>query len=287
MILGISTYTYPWAFGVPGYLPDKPMTGLDLLREAQRLGVQAVQFGDNYPLHQLSAAEWLQLRNEAHQQGIQIQVGTRGLTPDNLKTYIKLAWEAQSPFLRMVIDDGEYKPSIDEVIALIREKLPVLEKAGVVLAIENHDRFSGKDLIQILSQTSLEWVNICLDTTNSFGAGETAGEVLLYVMVPNVVNLHVKDFRANRVAHKMGFVIEGCEPGKGLLDLHELLKIVSNSDRLGTGWLKSKLKRLYPLALTLEQWPPFTGDLTETIAQEARWADAGIDWIKQALTQRS
>jgi hypothetical protein len=54
---GISAYT--WSTGVPGYLPARPMTELDLLGQAERLGVRVVQVADNLPLDMLSPSEYL------------------------------------------------------------------------------------------------------------------------------------------------------------------------------------------------------------------------------------
>src|SRR5665213_3286258 len=52
MPLGISSYTYPWRVGVPGYAaPPHPMTPLNLLDQAVALGVRLVQFADHTPLH--------------------------------------------------------------------------------------------------------------------------------------------------------------------------------------------------------------------------------------------
>lgn len=298
MLIGLSTYTYPWAFGVPGYSPSQPMTGLDLLREATRLGVDAVQFGDNYPLHVLSAAEWQKLQREATERNLQIQVGTRGLTPENLKRYIRLAWEARSPFLRMVIDEGDFQPSVDEVIAIIKEKLPALEKAGVLLAIENHDRFKADDFAKISMAVGSAHVGFCLDTTNSFGAGETVDKVLMLAVFNSatIVNLHIKDFRIKRVSHKMGFLIEGCEPGTGMFDLLDSLELltgrsVRKQDSEFLADIKQKLPKKYrqklPLTLTLEQWPPLLNSLEETIATEARWAETGINWIRHTIKKLS
>jgi len=50
MLTGISTYTYTWAFGVPGSLPSKPMDVFALLDKAAEQGVDCIQIADNYPL---------------------------------------------------------------------------------------------------------------------------------------------------------------------------------------------------------------------------------------------
>ncbi|MBD0258148.1 MAG: sugar phosphate isomerase/epimerase, partial [Cytophagales bacterium] len=57
MQLGISTYTYPWAVGVPGSEPPVPLTAPDLIARAGEHGIPIVQVGDNLPLHTLPASE--------------------------------------------------------------------------------------------------------------------------------------------------------------------------------------------------------------------------------------
>ena len=40
MRLGIGSYTYTWAVGVPGHLPLRPLSAIDLLANASRLGLR-------------------------------------------------------------------------------------------------------------------------------------------------------------------------------------------------------------------------------------------------------
>ena len=42
MRLGVGSYTYSWAIGVPGHPPDLPMTAVDLLNTAAGLGVHGL-----------------------------------------------------------------------------------------------------------------------------------------------------------------------------------------------------------------------------------------------------
>ena len=143
MQLGVSTYTFPWAVGVPGQIPAQPMSALTLLRYAANREIGAVQFGDNLPLHTLSDDVRRQMQEVAASQKITIEVGTRRLTAETVATYLPLAQQFGSPFLRMVIDDADYHPSQSEVIQVIQSLLPDFRQAQVILAIENHDRFPG------------------------------------------------------------------------------------------------------------------------------------------------
>ena len=56
MRAGLSSYTFPWAVGIPGREPAQPLSALDLLRIASELGVGVVQLADNTPLNELDEA---------------------------------------------------------------------------------------------------------------------------------------------------------------------------------------------------------------------------------------
>ncbi|GAB2794080.1 TIM barrel protein [Rhabdobacter roseus] len=268
MDLGISTYTYPWAVGVPGYGPAQPLALPELLEIGHRLAVKRLQIGDNLPVHTLPSTSWCEAIRRAGQLGVQLELGTRRLEREHIGRYLELAAQAGSPFLRVVVDDQGYAPSRAEVVAEVRALLPQLREQKIRLGIENHDRFSAKSLQIIVESTDPDWVGICLDTSNSLGAGEGVA-YLVEILAPYVINLHYKDIAIRRVAHKMGFEVAGCAPGQGLIDPRYLLSTLS--------------KYLRCESVTLEQWPPYLGTLEATIRQEAAWAEEGIDLLKNTL----
>lgn len=268
MYLGISSYALPWLVGVPGYAMPGPLTALALLQEAIGAGVRRLQYADNLPLHAVSAQELYNLRQRATENGLTLEVGTRGLTPDNMLRYLKVAQTIGSPFLRVVIDDGSYQPSVDIVVATIRMLLPHLEAAGVVLAIENHDRFPAQVLARIIVQTSPRWVAICLDTANSLGANQGI-DTVLHHLAPYTINLHIKDISIQRVPHKMGFLVRGCPAGQGILRIPDII------DRVGSaGSCQSA---------TLELWSDPDPDPKVTLSRERQWFDQSIAYLKTLL----
>lgn len=268
MKLGIGSYCYAWSVGVPGHAPSRPMTAMDLVEKAVELGVSVVQICDNLPLDRLSESELDRLARRADEAGVQIEVGTRGIGQANLETHLALARRFRSPILRAVIDTADCRPSLDEAIAMIRPLLPQLARDGVVLAIENHDRFSARQFCGLLQRLDSPQVGICLDTVNSFGALE-GPEVIVAALAPWTVSLHVKDFTIRRVDHQMGFVIEGCPAGEG---------------RLNVGWLKEQLRAAgrNPNAI-LELWPSPEPTLEQTIEKEHRWVVRSIANLKSLL----
>src|SRR4051812_16392816 len=146
MRLGIGSYTFAWAIGGPGYPPRRPMDAFALLDEAVRLRVSVAQFCDNLPLTRLSAAELDRFQEKAARSGITLEVGTRGIGADNLRAHLALCRRFGSPFLRVVIDSPGDEPTPDQALARLRQILPEFVRAGVRLAIENHDRFTSESL---------------------------------------------------------------------------------------------------------------------------------------------
>jgi 3-oxoisoapionate decarboxylase len=172
MKLGVSSYTFAWAIGAPGYPPAVPMNTFDLLDLAHELKVGVVQIADNLPLDRLAVEDLARLRAQADTQGIQIEVGTRGIGESHLRRYLALARYFGSSILRVVVDAQDDHPTPDEVIARVRPLLPDFASADVILAIENHDRFTTEMLIHVMQTLDSAHVGICLDTVNSFGALE-------------------------------------------------------------------------------------------------------------------
>ena len=216
MRLGVSTWAFPWAIGVPGYPPARPMDGIAFLRRAADLGVRVVQIGDNLPLDRLPPDARQALLDEAARLGLDLEVGTRGIAPAHLRRYLELAQMCGSPLLRVVIDTAEHHPDPDEIVATLGALLPDFAAADVVLGIENHDRFKAATLRTIVERLDSPHVGICLDTTNSFGA-EEGPELVAEVLGPYVINLHIKDFTIRRAAHGLaGVVDDEVQRGQGV-----------------------------------------------------------------------
>lgn len=251
--LGLGSYGVAWAVGVPGFeAPAKPVDAGALLHLAHDLGLHLVQIADNIPLHGLTPAERAALRAEADRLGIAVEVGTRGIQPDNLETYLGIAHEFASPILRVVVDTADHHPEPDEVVALIRPFLPRFEDLGITLAIENHDRFKAQSLAGIIRQIDHPRVGICLDTVNSFGALE-GPKIVVEALGSYVVNLHVKEFVIRRMSHNMGFIITGAPAGQGMLDVAWLMQRLQGYGRSFNAIIETWLSPAETIAATIEQ----------------------------------
>jgi sugar phosphate isomerase/epimerase len=269
MQLGISTYSFPWSVGIKNFIPPHPFSANDLLLYAADRNIGFVQFGDNYPLHLLTDHELIDLKHKADELKIKLQPGARKLTVENILTYISIAKAIDADFIRIIIDDEDYQPTEDKVVEIIKDLLPYLQKANLVLAIENHDRFPAQTLKDIVEKTDDQWIGICLDTANSFGAGEGLKEVVS-ILARYTINLHIKDFSIHRLDHKMGFRVNGCIAGSGMLNIPLLVNEVRNYGRCATA--------------TLEVWSDPEQTIDETILKEQSWVQKSIEYLKTVLS---
>jgi sugar phosphate isomerase/epimerase len=258
-----------WAVGVPGHEHDQILDAVGLVNKTAALGLNCLQIADNLPLHLLDNMQLSDLKDESEQLNIKIEVGTRGLTPENVTQYLEIASYFKSPILRVVIDQKGFEPEIPDIIAIIKDFLIELKKRNLILAIENHDRLKAREFASIVESTDPEIVGICLDTVNSMGAGEGLEEVVR-ILGPMTVNFHIKDFSIRRVSHLMGFIIEGTPAGKGMLPVEQIVEILDKYQKCESA--------------ILELWTPPESNMEDTIQKEEKWALDSVQYLKPFFT---
>jgi sugar phosphate isomerase/epimerase len=268
MQLGISSYTYTWAVGMPGSMPPKPLSAYDLVDKAFNFGLRVVQIADNLPLEYLSARQISDLSEYARAKQITIEMGGRGLTIEHTIECLETAKLLNSSILRMVIDGPGYEPDLNSVITAVQQMVPEFKSRNIKLAIENHDRFKAREFEKIILSSGNEWVGICLDSVNSMGAGE-GFETVSEILMPYTLNLHLKDFSIKRASHKMGLIIEGRPAGSGMLKISELVSKLSFMNRCQSA--------------ILELWTPPEASLEATILKEDKWAHESIGFLRTII----
>lgn len=260
MKLGIGTYTYMWSIGFEGAVPERPMSALDLLAKGAELGVGVVQYGPNLALSSIPENVLDSLVQRSKKESIEIELGTRGLETEHLRSQIALADRMGAKLLRSVPELGDRTPSIAELKAALCAIMPCLERSNVRLAIENGN-IPAQFLAQALDELASPHVGVTLDTVNSLAIPESTREVVKH-LARHVFCFHVKDFVVKRVWHRMGFTVEGSPAGEGQMDFPWVLQELRSA---GSD----------PNAI-LELWPPEQGQLGATIALEHAWARHSI-----------
>lgn len=266
MILGISSFAYGWSVGIGENTPSHPMSEIDLVKSTFTHELHCLQIGDNLPLHTFSEDRLNTFKVDLEKNNIRLEIGARKLTADHFQRYIELSSFFNSPLLRFVIDGDDYEPNLHTITALLHSFVPELEKRKITLGIENHDRFRAKDLANIMRAIDSKHVGICLDCVNSMGAGEGL-EYVVDILAPYAVNLHIKDFKVERLWHKMGFTIMGAPAGKGLSNIPMILEKLKPYNRCESA--------------VLEQWVPLDVNIEEVCKKERDWVSIGIQYLKR------
>jgi sugar phosphate isomerase/epimerase len=268
MKLGISSYTYPWAIGLPDAKPSHPLTPLQLLEKAQELGVGIVQFGPNMPLENLPETELRDVVKHASSWKIDLEMGMVGIDPGRLRNQMQFAKRIGAILLETTPErpDGNV-PMWSEIANCLRPVMEEWAKEEIGLAIDN-SRISPQELNSLLESIRSPWLGAALDTANPLALAQ-GWQISVRVLAHRTLSLHIKDFVAQPEPHGMGFLIKGCAAGRGQLNIPWLVESFA-------------ALRVEP-SVILESWTPEQKTLEETMALEDTWAKQGVDYLRRFI----
>lgn len=267
---GISSFAYCFACGSrPFTKPEHIMTPQDLIDKAYALGADVVQFGDNMPLEVYSGEELEQIHVYAERCGIELEAGMRKATSERLFDYINITHKIGGRVLRVITDGADFAPDLKTFCGIVSSLIPPLEESGVVLGIENHDRFSAREYAQMVETINHPQVGLTIDTVNSLSHEEPIDEVLKY-MAPYCVCLHMKDYTIKRYNGGGGLKITGACMGTGRLDARRCYE-------------ECRIKSARNFNVILESWMEPCETLEKTLRIEDEWAGTGVSYIKTML----
>jgi 3-oxoisoapionate decarboxylase len=273
MKLGIGTYCYMWAigfkFGDKEARPAHPMTAMGLVERAVELGVHLVQYGPNLALSALSPSELDELIACARQSNVEFEVGTRGLETEHLRQQVEIARLTGSKLIRTIPEIGGKPVEAKAVPHYLRQIVPLLEKEGVKLGLEN-GKIPARELAWALDEVKSPQLGVVLDMANSLAIPEGWREVT-EILAPYTICLHHKEFVVQRVWYMMGFTVEGRPAGTGQVDTSWLLETL---DRAGAKY-----------NVILEVWPPEQPTVEESVALEDRWVRESISYLRQFIRE--
>jgi len=202
---------------------------------------------------------WRELRESAAAKGLEIEPYVR--TPFDvagpgavaartaLVDSIRASKELGGPVLRTGYGDqtvartrfapialGEH---LDQLVANLQEAVRIAESEGVVLAVENHTDFSGRELDRVFSQVDSEHIRCALDTGNGLTVFSDPTDDAK-ALARWTVTTHVKDMRvidnprpASGPSPLVPFGLVGCPLGEGNVDLEVILRTLFSEGPMG------------------------------------------------------
>lgn len=268
--IGISSFTYCFACGSrPDFKPEHVMTPFGLIDKAVELGAEVVQFGDNMPLEAYDDRDLERIRDYAEAHGIELEAGMRKATAERLSEYIRITHKIGARVLRLITDGVDFRPEFGEFCGILESMIPALEESGVVLGIENHDRFKTHEYAEMVQAVNHPQIGLTVDSVNSLSLEEPLDEVVRN-MAQYCVCLHLKDYVIKRYNGGGGLKITGACPGTG---------------RLNIQWYYDECcrKSEYDFNVILESWMEPCGTIVETLQKEEEWAREGVRLLKELI----
>jgi sugar phosphate isomerase/epimerase len=263
--IGVGSWTFPWATGtVLSHQPKTLLNPLGVVHRAKDLGVHVVHFLDNLPLDKWDDVAIVSAGEFAAQNGIEVEIGTRGTNPEHLLNYLQIAKKMGARLVRTMGGWHGAPASLEEIETNLDKVLPEYSDAGAKIALENYEAYRTSDLAALVSKIGHPCLGICLDLTNSFGALESADEILNN-LVPFTNSVHLKEFAVERLEFLMGFAFRGKPTGQGMLPLRKMFDALVEASRQAN--------------VIVEQWPPFQETLSKTMDLELSWARQSVEHL--------
>ncbi len=193
--LGLDSYSYRHFLAGR----DPHAAAFMFLNKVKELGLDGCQFD---PMHLDKWNERLvrYISEFCSDNGLYLELGSGGVDYDWLCGRIQLAGEVGARSVRTFVgwERGEFgEERIRELIVITIENFKrlaeVAEKAGVPLALENHEDLTSAEVVHILDAVDSPFIRACLDNGNALSVCEDPVDCTR-TLAPYVANCHLKDW---------------------------------------------------------------------------------------------
>ncbi|MDQ0577697.1 TIM barrel protein [Agromyces albus] len=261
-MIGLGSYAFFWQQS--DRVPE-PLDLIGALERTRELDVDLFQICDYAPLLMMSSAELHEAALAARRLGIRIELGTKGVSPGHLMTFLRLAERFDAGLVRSMIYAPGFRPSLDDAEKMLRQVMPAYEVEGVTLALETYEHVSTADLVGLVERVGSHRIGICLDPANVVAGLELPRDAVERC-APLTRNVHAKDFAFSRQEGWVGFTYSGAPMGEGLHDYAHLFAAVDPEAR-GVNEI-------------VEHWLPWQGDPETTVQAEIAWTTTALDYLR-------
>lgn len=250
MKIGIDSYCYHRFFG--DWYPDlqtdpgRRMTVWEFLDRARALGVEGVSLECCY-LPEPTDAFLSSLRERLESLGIEpvwawghpngLGSGTLPEAAEDLVRHLDAARRVGAGVMRICGGGRRTRPAIwaehkAKLVPLLRRLCGPAERAGVVMAIENHIDLLAEEMAELIDAVGSPWLGVCLDTGNNLRMSEDPMAVAR-TLAPFARATHVKSLAAYQGDPKTFGFWPSVPLGEGLIDIAEVVRLLRQADYRG------------------------------------------------------
>ena len=156
-MIGLGSYAFFWQQS--DRVPE-PLGLIDAFERTRELDVGLFQICDYEPLLRMSQAELSEAAAEARRLGLRIELGTKGVQPEHLATFLRLAELFGAELVRGMVYAPGFRPTLDEAAELLRAAMPNYAAAGVTLALETYEQVSSAALVELVDRVASEHLGV-------------------------------------------------------------------------------------------------------------------------------
>jgi len=167
--IGLGTYAFFWQWHATA---ETPLSLTDMVDRTADLGVHLFQICDYPAVESYDSSDLDQLRVRATKRGVRLELGTRGVRPQQLRRYLEMAHRLDATLVRSMINTADHRPSPDEAVELLTSVAPAFEEAGVTVALETYEQVPVNTLVDIVTRVGSPAIGICVDPGNCIAALE-------------------------------------------------------------------------------------------------------------------
>src|SRR5690606_36212824 len=113
-----------------------------MLQQTAELGAGVFQICDFKDVEALSNQQLIELKRQADDLGLIVELGTRGLETAHLLKYLEIARVLDVRLLRSMFNSNSHKPTPDEAFSLLETVMPRFVEQDVKLALETYEQVS-------------------------------------------------------------------------------------------------------------------------------------------------
>ena len=258
----------------------RPRDTYEFLQHCQALGAGGIQAF----LSSTDPAYVKKLRSRAEEAGLflEFMIGMPKEDTAAFEATVKAAKEAGGLCVRANTMPGRRYESIDTLEEwkrldaaarkAIDRALPIVERHGIPLAIENHKDWTAAEMAALMKQKSSEHLGVCLDTGNNISLLDDPMEVV-EVLAPYTICSHVKDMGV--AGYQDGFLLSEMPFGEGFLNMKQVVSTIRQARPKAKITLEMITRNpLEVPCLTDKYWVTFPERNGKYLARTLRMVDA-------------
>ncbi len=276
MRIGLSVYGTTFSMGIDPASGRSTINPRQLMDQAIAAGIEGVEL----PATLMQGEDTATVAQYAQERGLFITLETSGYDPNELASTIDLGTRLGVGTVRTIVGGaklggdrrplaGRWQSFLQEILVGLREATAITERAGVNLAVENHQDLASEELLWLCESIGSQRFGITLDTGSTLATAEEPVDFARRV-APYVKNVHLKDYQV--YMSDEGYHLVRCPLGQGVINFPALFDIfVKTCPQVTMSIELGALEARHVRVLADDYWPDYPPRSAAQLARVLRF----------------